>query len=401
MKKILFVDDNQSVLAQAYEMLQPMKARHQVTLVDSGEKALKLVLRDSYDIVISDIQMPGMNGAELLRHIQRHSPHTVRIILSQNAGNYELLRRMAELAHQFIAKPLDTKTLYESLEKALTLSDLVHNENLRRLLLGVRALPSYPGLYLEIIEELKKPNPSADHVGEIISRDMGMSAKVVQLVNSAYFGLSRNVTDPAQAAVMLGLETIRDLVLSLQVFSQFDMNKLHRLGLDGLWDHSLAVAASSRSIVRTMTSDKEMLNSAFLAGLLHDMGKLLLVEHFTMKYYSTVSTARQQNIPLFASELRSFGATHGHLGAYLLGCWGLPVKVVEALAYHHHLEHYSGQAFSLPLAIHVADALCHQAQTRPDQTPAPQVDTAYLEELQLLDRLPEWQEICQSIEAMG
>lgn len=394
MKKILFVDDNQSVLAQAYEMLQPLKSQHQVTLVDTGEKALKLVLRDSYDIVISDIQMPGMNGAELLRHIQRHSPHTVRIILSQNANNYELLKRMAELAHQFIAKPLDTRSLYESLEKALTLSDLVKNESLRKLLLGVRALPSYPGLYLEIVAELKKANPSADRVGEIISQDIGMSAKMVQLVNSAYFGLARTVTDPLQATVILGLETIRDLVLSLQVFSQFELSKLNRLGLDNVWDHSLSVGMMSRTIVKSMTSDKEMINSAFLAGLLHDMGKLLLAEHFTMKYYSTVSAARQQQFSLYECETRSFGATHGQLGAYLLGCWGLPVPVVEALAYHHDLEHFPGKSFSLPLAVHIADVFWYEERLHASRTPAPKLNTRYIEKLGLGERIPGWQEMC-------
>ncbi len=394
MKKILFVDDNHAVLQQAYDMLQSYKNDHQITLADTGEKALKLVLRDSYDIVISDIQMPGMNGIELLRHIQRHSPHTVRVILSQNSHNYEMLRRMAELAHQFIAKPLDTQALYASLEKAFALTALVQDDSLQKLLLGVRSLPSYPSIYMEIVDELKKQNPSADRVGEIISRDIGMSAKVIQLVNSAYFGLSRTITSPSQGAVILGLETIRDLVLSLQVFSQFDMNKIRRLGLEDIWDHSLAVGVYSRTITKSMTSDKEKINSAFLAGLLHDMGKLLLAEHFTMKYYSTLGAARQQNIPLFESEMRSFGSTHGRLGAYLLGCWGLPVSVVEGLAYHHALENYPGSGFSLALAVHVADHLVHMQTQRTGRIPAPSLNTRYITEAGFEAKLEEWQEKC-------
>ncbi len=394
MKKILFVDDNHAVLQQAYDMLQSYKADHQITLADTGEKALKLVLRDSYDIVISDIQMPGMNGVELLRHIQRHSPHTVRVILSQNSHNYEILRRMAELAHQFIAKPLDKKSLYTSLEKAFALTALVQDDNLQKLLLGVRSLPSYPSVYMEIVDELKKQNPSADRVGEIVSRDIGMSAKVVQLVNSAYFGISRTITDPAHAAVILGLETIRDLVLTLQVFSQFDMNKIRRLGLEDIWDHSLVVGMYSRTITKTMSPDKNIINAAFLAGLLHDMGKLLLAEHFTMKYYSTLGAARQQNIPLFESEMRSFGSTHGKLGAYLLGCWGLPVDVVEALAYHHAIEEYPKKGFSLALAVHIADYFFHVQKSRSGRIPAPSLNIKYIKNAGFEAKLEEWQEKC-------
>jgi len=278
---------------------------------------------------------------------------------------------------------------------------LVGDEQLRKLLLGIRALPSYPGVYMEIVEVLKSKNPSADRVGEIIARDIGMSAKVVQLVNSAYFGLARTVTDPAQAAVILGLEVIRDLMLSLQVFSQFDMKKVNRLGLTGIWEHSLSTGFFSRRITKTMTSDKEMINAAFLAGLVHDMGKLLLAEHFTMKYFSTIEAARKKKIPIYQGERKTFGSTHGHLGAYLLGCWGLPVPIIEALAYHHALEESPTNGFSLAVAVHVADHFQHKISKGQHLTPGTHLNTTYLKDVGLFDRVSGWEEKCMDVIPAG
>lgn len=393
MKKILFVDSDPRITQRAERLLRPLNNRFRVVFLNNGNQAKTWLSRESFDIVISDIHLKGISGADLLRHIQRHSPQTVRIILSGQARKETILRSV-DFAHQFISKPFDYDSLTESIFNAVSLGGLIQDKKLRNLLLSIRSLPSFPSLYIEIVEELRGLNPSSDRVGEIISRDMSMSAKVLQLVNSAYFGLSRQINDPTQAAVILGLETIRDLVLSLQLFSQFDQNKIRRLGLSHLWDHSISVGLFSKIIIKTMTSKKDMINAAFLAGLLHDLGKLVLVENFTMRYYSAIGVSVRKNIALHEAEMEMFNATHSQLGAYLLSSWGISPMVAEAIAYHHNLGRTGKKKFSLAVALHVANVFDNEKKENRKKAVLPQLDVTYLKEIGVHEKVEVWRELC-------
>lgn len=393
MKQLLFVNNDPIMKEEIKNMLQPLQNNIEIIFAHSGDHVISLMSKSNIDVVIVDTQMSGLNTADLLTSIKKLYPRTIRIALSGHTSVAKVLQN-SDLAHQFISKPVSAETLLSSISRAFSLGGLLSDEKLRKLVLGIQSIPSLPSLYLEIVDELQNPNPSSDRVGEIISRDMSMSAKVIQLVNSAYFGLLHSVNDPAQAAVLLGLETIRDLVLTLQIFSQFDQNIIRRLGMTTLWEHSLSVGVYCKKIARTMSSDDTMIDAAFLAGLLHDLGMLVIAENFSMKYYSANGIASRKNVELFVAEKETFGISHGQLGAYLIGLWGLPDIVVEAVSLHHELKRLPHKGFSLAPLVHVSNALDYELNARSAKGAVPKIDDESLLELGLAEKVDMWRQCC-------
>jgi putative nucleotidyltransferase with HDIG domain len=188
---------------------------------------------------------------------------------------------------------------------------------------------------MQIMEEVESPSASLEHIGTIISQDPAMSAKILQLVNSPFFGLSRLVANPSQAATLLGIDIIRGLVLCIDVFSQFNSSTLDKLGISLLWDHSIRTASYAKKIAHYENADKKTVDYAFIGGVLHDIGKLVLADNLPVQYYSALSTSSRKEIELYVAENDIFGTTHSQIGAYLLGLWGLPQPIIEAVAFHH------------------------------------------------------------------
>jgi len=331
-KKILFVDDEPMVLNGLQRMLRPLRTQWEMTFVESGKKALEVLAATPFDVVVSDMRMPGMDGAQLLTEVKRLYPQIVRLILSGHSDKEMILRSVGP-THQYLAKPCDTETLKNTVARACALRDLLSDEPLKRLVSRMESLPSLPHLYAEIMNELQSPDSSIQKVGEIIAQDVGMTAKILQLVNSAFFGLRRHVSNPSQAASLLGLETVKALVLSSQVFSQFEEKTLTGLRLEALWSHSLAVGALARRICIQQSAPLKVTDDAFLAGLLHDAGKLVLAANVPEHYIQALTLASQRGLHPCDVERGVMGASHAEIGAYLLGLWGLPDPIVEALAY--------------------------------------------------------------------
>lgn len=275
MKKILFLDIDPKKTRDLQVMAINNRGEWKVSFQNTPKDAQRLLETEAVDVIVSEIHTPDLAGVDLLSQAHRKYPHIAKIAISDQKKILNHLSS-AGLAQQFLLKPYSMKDLETSILRAFTLSDLLVNNMLQRLISQVRSLPSLPTVYLRIADEFNSPDPSADKVGSIIAEDMSMSAKVLQLVNSAYFGLSQQVASPTQATALLGLQTIRDLVLSIEVFSQFDHIKIRYLGLNLLWYHSVRVGTFSRIIADSVSRDSKTKEYAFAAGLLHDLGMLVL-----------------------------------------------------------------------------------------------------------------------------
>jgi putative nucleotidyltransferase with HDIG domain len=223
-----------------------------------------------------------------------------------------------------------------------------------------------------------------------MSRDISMTAKLLQLVNSAFFGLRRHVSSPGEAVKLLGLDTMKALVLSVQIFSHFDHQQKGAFSLDVLWQHSLATSTCAKRIAQEQQSDKHVVDHAFMAGLLHDVGKLVLAANLPELYSAALVQAQTQGTTMWEAERALLGTTHAEVGAYLLGLWGLPDPIVEALAFHHCPSACPDQRFSPLTAVHIANALvATEDSTEAGGTPAA-LDSAYVAQLGLSERLPTW-----------
>ncbi len=393
-KRILFVDDEVNILRGLQRMLRTMRNQWDMTFATSGREALDILDQEPFDVVISDMRMPGMDGAEFLQEVMQRHSQMVRIVLSGHAER-EMVLKSVKVAHQYLAKPCDARTVISTVERACALQEMLTDDRLKRVISKVDSLPSLPSLYTEIVQELRSDNASIGRVGEIISKDIGMTAKILQLVNSAFFGLSRHVSSPAQAVNLLGIETVKTLVLAVQVFSRFDEKKLAGFSLDALWSHSMSVGTFAKTVVRERKEEQSMADHAFVAGVLHDVGKLILAAN-SDKYGQFVKNAHESGVAVWRAEQSVLGITHAEVGAYLLGIWGLPNPVIEAVAFHHLPQCSMCDHFNALTAVHVADAIENELNDTDEPDPGDRMDLSYLAEIGLADAVPGWRIVCEN-----
>ncbi len=390
---ILFVDDDQNVLLGLQRMLRFMRDEWEMRFVDSGERALAALDREHFDAVVSDMRMPGMDGAELLAEVSRRYPGIVRVILSGYSEEEAVMRTVGP-AHQFLAKPCPPQTLVEVIRRALELRRVLDPDLLRKLLAGIESLPSPSAAYFALVEYMDDPHASATGVADIIGRDVAMTAELLKLTNSAYFTAPSRVATPLQAVRILGFETLRALVLRIGIFRSFrGLPAMGRL-MEELNRDSFLVARIARRIARSEGFDVRRMEEAFCAGMLSSIGLLVLLEHLP-KPCGKARDAVEGGVSLLEAESHAFGATHVQVGAYLLGLWGFNKAVVEAVA-------FSGRPGAAPVSsmdvagvVHVARVLAgpspaYQIPGAPAETGLLPLDRDYLRSIGRMECWDEW-----------
>jgi HD-like signal output (HDOD) protein len=382
MKHILFVDDEPKVLQGIQRQLYGMRNEWKMSFAAGGAKALEFMETSPVDVIVTDMMMPCMDGAQLLTEVMRRHPNTVRIVLSGHVDR-ESVFRLVGPAHQYLSKPCEAEELRSAVTRAFALRDLLSNEQLKQLATRTKSLPALPALYTQLTKELEKEDPSVESIANIIVKDLGMTAKILQLVNSSFFGLPQQTNDPAEAVAYLGLATVRALVLSLQVFSQFDNKKILGFSIDTLAEHCWMTGAYARKIAQLEGADSKVQDQCFLAGLLHDVGQLVLAAGLPEQYGRVLERARVNNQSVWTSEMEEFGATHAEVGGYLLGLWGLPNGVVEAVALHHRPIDSVAHGFSPVVAVHIANSFAHDKTNTHPEWPGNRVDEECLEKFSL------------------
>jgi putative nucleotidyltransferase with HDIG domain len=380
-----------NVLNGIRRSLRPMAHEWEMVFVGSGAEALKALESQFFDIIVSDLRMPHMDGVTLLQEVRRRSPETVRIALSGYA-NRDITMRAASQIHQFLMKPCDSAELTNVLRRATNLGALLTNERLRSVLSHMETLPSISTVLERVIRELELPEPSAANLGALIARDAAMSTKVLQLTNSAIFGLPNVVSDPVYATVLLGLEALHLLVLSIRIFDQFTFEDVGGISVSRLWNHCVSVARLAKRISMAEEASQALAERAFLAGLLHDIGKLMLASDNPERYQSVVNLGGSDINKICGIETRVLGANHAEVGAYLMGLWGFSESVIEAIHLHHKPSASPSNDFSPLTAVHVANAYLHTIGV---DKPSIEtfVDMEHLEQIGLTHRLPVWQEV--------
>lgn len=394
-KGILFVDDEPNILSGIKRMLRSMRKDFDFYFAEGGQEALEILSENSVDVVVSDMRMPGMDGVELLSNVQENFPNAVRIMLTGQADDESIIKTVG-VVHQFLSKPSDPDSLKDILIRSAALQDLMDSRQLKEMVSSIGSLPSLPNIYTELQKVLRNPDATAEEIAKVIEKDISMTAKLLQLVNSSFFGLFQKVESADRAVMLLGVDVIKNLALGMEIFSEVQtVSPL--LSTSYLWEHSIIVAQCSKKIAMEATDDTNIINSSFIAGMLHDIGRLLLLTKLGSAYVPIIEKAGAESTPLLALEKQTFNATHCDIGAYLIGLWGFNNNIVEAIAFHNTIETYPGTSFSAALAVHVADAMYykHYPQALVGGHPGPHMD--YLKLLGYDDRLNYWSELCEEI----
>jgi HD-like signal output (HDOD) protein len=353
MKDILFVDDDRDLLDGLRARLYKHRHDWNMKFLVSGDEALAAFEQQHVDLIVSDVRMPGMDGGQLLTTVKQRWPTTVRIIVSGYSDPAQAVR-LTSLAHQYIAKPCDGLLLENIIERCFNLQDLLAQEPLRKVVGSIGKLPAMPKTYGRLQAALAQTNVTAAEVGDIVNADAAIASKVLQITNSAFFRLRKPMVRIKDAVTYLGFATIRNLVLSAEIFSQWKSPR-NRLSVDPeqLQTHAQLAAAACKSLAGGRASPDD----AWLAGLLHDIGYWVLVQECPEELGRALELSRNQHLPLLECERLTMGATHAEIGAYLLGLWGLPYSIVEAVALHHAPASITPHGYDLLGALAVSHAL--------------------------------------------
>ena len=395
-KRIVFVDDEPMVLKGLQRTLRKMRHEWDMTFVSSGKEALEILNKIPMDVIVTDLKMPEMDGIQLLTEVKARHPHMVRIILSGHL-EHEMTLKAVQLAHQSLSKPCDAEVLKRHLAKLFALRDVLSDESIKKIVSQIESLPSMPAIYTEIMTEMQASDPSIKKVAEIISKDVSMTAKILQVVNSVFFGLSRKISSTQQAVVLLGLQTIKALVLSVKIFSEFSQRRFAWFNIDHLFQHSMSVSTYAKTIVKSEKMNQDFINYSLMAGLLHDLGKLILAINFGKPYQQVLSEAQGCRRNPWELEYDAFGTSHAEIGAYLMGLWSLENPIIESIAFHHRPAKSMSSNVGLLTAVHIADALDHEQRSASDEDSDLRCDRQYLDSLGITHRLPEWRQACREL----
>lgn len=392
-QKLILLADADPLTREAFS--QAMGEEWQIKSTATGTAALIEMEKHPADVIVASSELSELDGGELLNRIQGLYPKAIRFIAAQESDRERVIKQVLG-AHQFLSKPFDTATLKNIIEGACALENWVPRNSIRDLVRRIRTLPTMPTLYQEVLTVLRSPDATTEQVGAIIAKDMAMTTKLLQVLNSAWFGASRKISDPSEAVGILGFETVSSMVMTIKLLSQYDKVKPVYFSIDRLWKHSTEVARVAKQLTLLHTEDHAMAEAAFTGGLLHDLGKVVLASNFDEQYRGAQSLAAKQKLPPTEVEKEIFGANHGEIGAYLLGLWGMPLDVLEIAALHHQPSQGSKRGFTPLTAVHVANALIYEMAPEKDGTIVSVVDEHYLEEIGVLEHLPEWREAVQT-----
>ncbi|WP_147820305.1 response regulator [Salidesulfovibrio onnuriiensis] len=393
MKRILFIDDDQNILDSFRAMIHLKRREWKGSYERNAEAGLKLLSEERFDVVVADIRMPGMDGAEFFEKVRDIQPRTIRVILS-GYSDMQCLFKSAKFAHQFLSKPCSSAMLIDTLQRLVDLDDIMSNDAIREIIVRLKSLPVIPEIYLSVTKELQKPEPDLKWVGKLVEKDVGLSATLLKVVNSAFFGFYERVISPAHAVVLLGLDSLKGLILGVKLLGSFELPNVRDYSVDKLWQHSLQTGYFAKVIATEEGMDKEFIESCFVGGILHDVGKLVLLTQLYDVYGSVLETVRTEGGPIYDLEQHELKVSHAEIGSYLLGTWGFKDSIVRGV-HCHHTPRKCGKGLTTALVVHVANAIQHELAVWTSGYVSASMDMELLEESGLDGRLEAWRELCR------
>lgn len=389
-KQILFVDDQEMILSLLRCIMANMKDEWDMHFAGGGEEALALIRSQHFDVVVTDYDMPAVDGGMLMEELERDYPNTVRMVFSGVPKETRELK-LFKMTHRFLDKSDDLKEIKRAIMSALAVRSNISDSDLARLVARVKTLPTPSDLYMRLMKELRSRDCTVQSIGAIIEQDLAMSAKILQVVNSAFFGVSKRVQSPAHAASLLGVETIRSLVFMLNVFSEMDASMAKSFSAIDLWQHSVDVGIYARQIAEAEQLGDEVVDQCFMSGFFHDLGKLILAANLPQECDAVANCPRKSEKNWLINEERKIiHSTHSEVGAYLLGLWNFPLEVIHTAAYHHEPAKCPVKTLCPLTIVHVANVL---ANVLTGSLTGTQIDHNYLAAVGKEDKLAEWRQV--------
>jgi HD-like signal output (HDOD) protein len=389
MKRTLYVVDDQApVLETAALILRMIDREWEVLGFKDPQEALAAVRNKAPDLVLSDQLMPGMQGSQLLEEIRSLSPTTIRVIMS----GYVALNKLTLItsAHQYIAKPFDASKLRDLVTRSFAAQDRIASPGLRNVATALRSIPSLPQVHQTLLHELEDDRTATAAIARMVGDDPGLSMKALQLANSPLFGKGYLITSPVDAVMCLGTDMIAAIVLSQSLFRHYEGLKRPEMDLARVWAHSWETACLAQHISREKRLPARIGEEAFLAGLMHEIGRFIIIDNFPDQFAAASAGARATKSSLLSRLREAFQTTPAQVGAYVLELWGLPRGVVNTISWLDTPEDDQANGFSLTTALYVADHIA-SARFPADSCPVEDWKTDYLQAVGCADNIPAWE----------
>ncbi|MBX2821647.1 MAG: HDOD domain-containing protein [Rhodothermaceae bacterium] len=393
MSYILLVDDHQELLNSLNRAFYLLPDEWEVDAANNGKEAIEMLGKRAYDVIVTDIKMPLMNGADLLDVVVSMYHSTIRIVLSGYTEK-DLIYKTVGTAHHFLTKPVNLEKLIGVIRRSLSLRSQLTDVKIKSLVSGIRTLPSLPRVYQELIQALRKTTVSMKEIETIVSRDVGLTAKLLHLVNSSFFGRASRVTSVMQAIQLLGVEVVKAIAVSTAVFTPFKENKSSYFSMLSFEERSMAIAIRARELAKTEKQEQHIIEDSFIAGMMLEIGRLIVASNLPEEYDRIHGLVLSGDRTPTNAEQDVLGVSYAEIGAYLLSLWGFRDNVVEAVAFQDMPSKSDDHEFSPLTAAHVAKGFAHALTGQDIAELHGLIDVDYLKKLGHFSRLDEWQLIC-------
>lgn len=368
--RVMFVDDERMILSGLKRAF--FRNPWQIYYADSAEKALSALKSKPVDFIVSDMRMPGMDGAALLEKVAECYPQTVRIILSGHSDE-EASKRASFVAHQWLSKPSQPQSIEALLNHIYRTRNALPDEKIQQVIGEIKSLPAAPRVYMQINALIRDESADMQRISSVIAQEPALVAKILQLTNTSFFANAKHVESLTEAITRLGLELVCSIVMAAETYSQLDNSS--GFSIEYEQKHCLATARFAATMV-----EPALRQETILVGLLHNIGKFILYK-VSPEVMSTYMQRRDENGVNIALEQELFGADHTQLAGYLLHLWNFSYSLIENIVLHHNPEKLMEKSFGAGAAVYVASSLLKRQP----------INQEFIDHFNLDDKIEKWQ----------
>lgn len=395
-KHILLLDENPKSLQLLQETYEQSDCALELLTSQSASDAFSKIEQHPVEVLMVDMTRPSEQVQQFINQTADGKPQLPRLLITDLSDQRALIKWVGK-ANQFLIKPCDPITIKAALERRAVIRNWFPSDAVVNLLVKVQKLPSPPGLYYEIIRKLNG-HASLEDIGNLIGKDPSLTSKILQLVNSTAFALQNPISSAVEAVLFLGVETTKSLVLLTQSFTSFLGTPAVLFSVDKLWQHALRTATYCQTIAKSQGVEEREIEEIYTAGLLHDLGKLVLAANFSQQFRDANMMAKAKKMPLWEAEQEIFKTNHAEIGACLLAIWGLETSLVESLAFHHQPTRSHVRTFGSLLAVHAGNAIANAVI---NQSIEVDVDWQYINGCGMGDKISQWLSECSELPPIG
>ncbi|MDQ8185738.1 HDOD domain-containing protein [Pelagicoccus sp. SDUM812002] len=367
---ILIVDPDPGAVEAYQKALAAKASSWTVHYASAPEVALTLASEVSPDIIVTALCIDEGRGLKLLSRTIDAAPLAHAFIAAEEADRPQLAAAF-EGGCRYLPRPCPPDRILLEFHRCLAVDSWLDNPIVKEIVANRPEFESLPRHHNQIVSALNSDDCSIDDVAEAIANDLALSAKLLETVNSSFYGLDQNVSDIKHAVSQLGLSNTRNIVLAAHIFSQVGKDPEHLSLVKEIWHHSISVAGAARRISLHETRGPKAAEEAYSAGLLHDIGKLVLIGVVPEQYIEAQRLARDESHSPWQAEFKHIGCDHAEVGGYLLSRWGLPGAINETVALHHRPANSCHGTFTTLAAVHAANAIVRKRRNplHADATP--------------------------------